>query len=138
MHELNLSPDIARWVVQALARWWGTVAIAVGMLIILGGEERWSSPSFAAALLVPGAPASWGLVVATFGALTLVGSFTPRLKVTAAGLFGVAVWCLFFAGAMLKTALDNPGAASTGAAVYTGVAVTTLVLCAAYWRSRDA
>ena len=135
-HELRLSPTVAQWVVQALTRLLATFAIIQGAFIIMGGPERWRAPSFAAAMTVPGAPASWGWALAALGALTLAGTFTAHMRVTAVSAIGIGAWCLFFAISFTITALRDPSAATTGVWAYGTFAVAGSTLGVAYYQSR--
>jgi hypothetical protein len=136
MHERRLPPDLSQWVVQALSRLLATYAIFQGATIILGGPERWQGQAFITALTFPGAPASWGFALLTFGSLALAGTFTPRMRLTACALFLVGVWSLFFTITLAKTALEVPTAATTGVFVYGHMTVTACVLAVTYGRSR--
>lgn len=135
MPQDKLNPKLTQWVVQALARLALTFSILLGVLIVIGGRIRWSGPSFTEALTYPGAPSSWGWVAVAIGATGLLGSITGRIRVVAAGLFFLAVWCLFFAYSFTQTAITIPEAATTGPAVYFYATVNCAVLAVAHWQS---
>jgi hypothetical protein len=136
MPELRLDARLAQWVVQALTRLLATYAILQGVFIVLGGRERWTGRSLATALLLPGAPASWGVVLAFFGVLCLLGTFTTRMTLTAAGAFGIGAWSIFFAASQLITFFQAPNVPTTGIFTYSHLAVSACVLAWLYWKSR--
>lgn len=135
----NLNPQVARWMLQAITRLIGTYAIVQGIVILIGGRERWYSKSFAVALTVPGAPATWGVVLMACGFLALLGTFVRiRLagpKVVLVGTMGIAAWCLFFAGSLALTALHDPHASTTGISTYLLFAILSAILAVAYLHS---
>lgn len=130
-----LHPHVAQWTIQALVRGAGTLATIMGLNIIIGGAERWSSRSYATALQVPGAPASWGVVLAVFGLLAISATFAGRAKLVAISMYLLAAWALFFSLAFGKTALEDAHASSGGFWAYLGIAFGSIVLGAAYWQS---
>lgn len=133
--ERRLRAGEAQWAIQAMARGILTVGVILGALIILGGESRWSSPSFREALTYPYAPESWGWVLGVASLVGLVGSVIGRLKYVTGALFIIAVWSFFFAFSFWKTALDIPTAGTTGIPVYLGLAVACILLGIVHWRS---
>ena len=64
----------ASLVVRAIATW----AIFQGLMLIIGGEARWTSPVYDVADLMPGAPLTWGIIVLVGGIIILCGSLTDR------------------------------------------------------------
>ena len=136
--ERLLRPDMSQWVVQALARWLCTYAVVQGVFVIAGGRKRWSGPSFETALMVPGAPASWGWAFLIVGLFGLCASLRARLRGTAVSLFGITIWFCFFAISLAKTAFDNPNAATTGVITYGALAVVSAVLGAIHYTSIQA
>lgn len=136
MPERRLQPDLAQWVVQSLARLLATFAILQGGAIIVGGTDRWRGPSFAVALTVPGAPATWGWALAIFGALALYGTFHPRHRLTGWALAAIGAWCMFFAGSFVIVLTQLEHAPTTGIFTYGFMAVFACILSVAYSRSR--
>lgn len=136
MPERRLDPHLSQWIIQSLSRWLATYAIIQGAFIVLGGPARWQGPSFATALLVPGAPASWGVVLCILGVAALAGTFTAHYRTTAAAVFCIGAWAFFFAISVAKTAMGDPNAATTGIFVYGHQAVTAVALAIVYWRVR--
>lgn len=133
--ERELDQWAAQWAVQAMARWTLTVAIGLGVLIVLGGDARFSEPSYAAALRYPYAPESWGVILLLIGTAGLVTSLWGWLRPTAVALFLVAAWCLFFGFSFASTAADNPHAGTTGAPIYGFALVTSILLAVVHWKS---
>jgi hypothetical protein len=136
MPERRLQPHLAQWIVQSLTRLLATYAILQGFAIVLGGTERWQSPALATALSFPGAPASWGLILGVLGAVTLAATFRPYLRVVAWCVFGISVWCMFFAGSLFWALLKLPNTATTGVGTYTFMALAAALLAVAYKRSQ--
>lgn len=116
--ELTINPRLAQFAVQLAGRVLSWFAILQGSFIIFGGLDRWSSPSFAAALLLPGSPPSWGIILVILGLSALVGSHMARLRPVIFGMFGGAAWCAFFAMAFGVTAMQNSLASTTGVWAY--------------------
>jgi hypothetical protein len=118
---------------------WGVV---LGTLTILGGGPRWRSPVFETALLLPGAPESWGVILATAGALLLVGwgvrhSGRPVGDyLVAAGYLGGFLWTGFFGFALGVVALHNPEVAMTASVTYWALSAICGLLLIYGWRWR--
>lgn len=119
---------------QALGRLAASMAIVMGLVIVVGGEGRWIGPSYKAALAVPGAPESWGMALGAVGLLTLAGSLLGSLGATRLGLYGIAVWALFFAISVAKAAYYDPHAGTTGIIAYFYIAIQLVVLAVAHKR----
>lgn len=135
MPERRLDPRESQWAVQATARGILSIGLVLGVLIVVGGDVRWSSPSYETALTYPYAPESWGYVLGSSSLVGLLGSLSGRLRVVAVGLFMVAVWCLFFAISFIQTASERSDAATTGIPMYVGVAIGSLLVGVVHWRS---
>lgn len=133
--ERRLRAREAQWVVLAMARGLLTIGTILGVLIIIGGRARWASPSYEVALTYPYAPASWGYAIGVMSVLGLLGSLTGRLRLVSIALFVFAVWSIFFGISFIQTAATNPNAATTGIPVYLGMAVGSLLVGIAHWRS---
>lgn len=133
--ERKLDIALSQWTVQALSRLALTFALFAGALILAGGEERFGSRSYADALTYPGAPDSWGWVSFAIGIFGLSTSLWGRLRMTWWALMGLAVWSGFFGLSFATTAMDDPRASTTGAAVYFYLAVNSVVLGVAHRRS---
>lgn len=137
MTERKLRPRESQWVVQTLARGILTIGLLLGALIIVGGKQRWSSPSYETALQYPYAPESWGWVLGTASLAGVLASLVGRLRFVSASLFVIAVWAIFFAWSFLDTATENPLAATTGIPIYAGLAVACALVGQVHWRSAD-
>jgi len=135
--ERKLDQWTAQWSVQALARWTLTIALVLGVLIIVGGAERWQSPSYAAALRFPLAPQSWGVVLGCAGLIGLISSLFGRLRATAICLAVVTIWCLFFGFSLLSAALTYRAAGTTGVPIYAFAAVVSGLLAVVHWKSAE-
>lgn len=131
--ELNIAPRYAQWAIQGFARLIATWAILQGGLITAGGAKRWSSPAYAVAILVPGAPATWGVSLLVIGALILAGTFTVCLRLTAVALYLLSVWAAGMTTASVA-AWSRDERASTGFN-YPLLGVIAAVLAVIYWRS---
>lgn len=132
--ERKLDLSTAQWTIQALGRLALTFAMVVGVLIIIGGDERFGGRSYANALTYPGAPESWGWAVLIIGALGMLFSLVGRPHQVWYCLFLLSVWSGFFAFSFATTAFLDPKSSTTGAAVYTYVALSTLILGVAHRR----
>lgn len=132
----KLDPGVCQWVVQALTRLMATYSVAQGILILIGGRPRWAGPGYVTALMLPGAPASWGITLLLVGALTIIGTFRVLMTTVTVGCYSTAVWCFFFGMAGFKTAVDNPQAGTTGIPTYGVLGVTSAVLGVVYMQSR--
>ena len=133
--ERKLNVREAQWAVQAMARGLMTIGLWLGVAIVVGGANRWTSASYEAALAYPYAPASWGWVIGLASLVGLVASLRGRLKLVSSALFVMAVWALFFAWSFIETAIGNPYAATTGIPIYLGLAVACLLIGLVHRRS---
>jgi hypothetical protein len=123
--------------VQALTRLLATFGVLQGLGIILGGPGRWGSPSLRVAMMVPYAPASWGVAIAILGVLAIAGTFLARHRLTSLAMFGMSAWCLFFAIGLLVTVLREPKVSTTGVPTYFALAIVCCCLSVAYAQSRS-
>lgn len=136
--ERKLHPAIAQWTTQALGRLALTFGVLVGLMILVGGEQRFGGRSYATALTYPGAPESWGWIALLVGLFGIVSSIGGHLRFVWWALMILAVWAGFFAISFAQTAYLDPHASTTGVAVYGYVAVSSLVLAVAHRDSRRA
>lgn len=93
-------------------------ALVQGMLIILGGEDRFSSPGYRVALGVPGAPTIWGVVIMLSGAVLIAGKAMHRNRVASVGAAFCSVWSFLFAVAFYRSAVLSESANLTAIATY--------------------
>lgn len=134
--ELRIDARLAQWAVQAGCQTLATFAAAQGLNILLSPRARWGGPSFSTALSLPGAPPSWGVVIAIAGFLMLVGSFAGRMRPVIIGSWIAAGWCVFFAFSFAKAALDIETAGTTGFFAYAAFAVLFTGMASIYSTSR--
>lgn len=96
----------------------GGYGLVQGVIICLSSPARWADPSFSTLRTMPGAPYTWGVSVALFGAIVLVGSLTRMWWVKAAGMVLLSSWCLVFGARSLSAIILDPTASTTGPATY--------------------
>lgn len=118
--------------VGAAIRGVGVFGIVFGFVVVLGGDQRMSSPAFmfvrATADLVDCSPSQlWGISVAVAGLLVLVH------RTQLLGLYLVALWCLLFGMAAFISAVQHPDASVTGPMIYGFVAVMISGLIGVRW-----
>lgn len=106
-HENKLNPVLARWVTNLLAQLLSVYAIVQGVFAIVGDPERWSASTFEILLRVPGSPATWGVVIASAGVLSLAGTIFGKLRLVTIGMFISSVWSTFFAIGFLAAILTD-------------------------------
>lgn len=129
-----MRPYLATWPASPLAvatvRTYGAGALLYGLTIILQGPERWTGPQFAIATAL--APSwAWGAIVACFGALILLGSWSAAFGLRNVGLYGVAVWLLFLAGTIVVAGAEQPRVSVSGAVLYAAVAFALVIVARA-------
>jgi hypothetical protein len=95
-----------------------SLAAAYGLITMLGGAARWSSPAYEVALQVPGAPESWGAVLLGSALMGAVGFATRALPVVMIGFAGCAAWAGCFAFCIAIVAARNPGVGWGGVAIW--------------------
>jgi len=134
--ELVINARLAQYVVQTIGRIISIFAVLQGLSIILGGKVRWSAEAFATALLLPGAPPSWGWLLSIFGLIAIAGTFARRGNMVAFGLFGCAAWSLFFAASFVVTAIQNERSALTGIWAYLLLSIISVLVGVTYRESR--
>lgn len=96
------------------------LATGLGVVVLFGGENRFSAPGFAGARalvsFVPVKPyVAWGLIFLAYG-LALLAALGKRAAVHVLR-FGMMLY-IFFAIGLLKSVLDSPITAATGVVVY--------------------
>jgi len=130
--ELVIDPRIAQWTVQTLARLLATYAVCNGAHIIISGRTRFTGPSYETAMLVPGAPASWGVVLIIAGLLALFGSLTLRPRIACVGLWIGGLWSMFFTITFFASYLSHRAGNPTGMWVYGLLCCLYYIASAAY------
>ena len=94
----------------------------------IGGHERFSAPSFAVLKEFPGAPYSWGIVIAAAGILLLAASLGRHWRLKAAALVAISVWSSMFASGAWAAMAVVPTAGTTGGPIYLLVAFWSVLL----------
>lgn len=95
---------------------------AVGLLILGGGEERFSNPSFMTARQV--APYwGWGVAMVVSGALASTGAVAHFMWLSRVGHSLSSIVYLFLVMTFVDSVLRVPNAALTGIGIYTGFAL---------------
>jgi hypothetical protein len=116
-----------RFAVHAVVTILGVGAVAVGVLLILGGPAQFASPSLVIARAVPYSPYSWGAVLASSGAASMLGAAFQRPRLMRAALFGQAVWYLFLVLTLLAVAVTGHAVPVTGSIAYVQLGALSLV-----------
>lgn len=81
------------------------IAMLLGLLIALGGTERWARQSLEVAMAFPGASSVLGVTLMFFGVVTACGIFAHNAKLLVFGLWGSTVWAwLMFVFSLFKLA----------------------------------
>jgi len=137
MTDLSINPRVAQGAIQMASRLLATFAIVQGITIIIGGPHRWSGFSYAVALLVPGAPATWGVALLAAGGIALWGSIRDHLNSTALGLFAGGTWCIFFALSFATGAWLYRDANTTAMWTYGVLGILFILTGTVYHQSRE-
>lgn len=117
-----------QWITRAFIRTLGFGGLLLGLAMLFGGPERFSSPGFATARLVPGGVYSWGAAMVLAGGLVAFGVLADwQRRVVVAGLGLQAAWFLFFATSLTITTLQTTQGAVTGPFAY-GTMATLCIL----------
>jgi hypothetical protein len=116
--------------VAARASIWAFVLYAFwqGTGIVLGGEARWSGPSFTYLRETPGAPASWGWVLIGLGLLLGFASLSLSWWLKLFALAGISVWSLGFASGAQYATSTVETAGTTGGPAYLLIAVLAAIV----------
>jgi hypothetical protein len=130
--ERSLDPHVAQWVVRAVTQCFAIYAILIGLAIIIGGAPRFGGVSYTVALELPGAPASWGILIAAAGVVTLLGTLMAKPGMVGIGMIAAALWSLMLASAFAIATWKYPDASSTAMWVYLFVAAILFLLGSAH------
>lgn len=125
---MRAAADIIGWVLAVFA-------VLVGLLILLGGPERWQAAAYKTAMELPGAPATWGWIILFAGVLLTFGNLVVSRQSIIVSCGVAALWCTFFAitfGAQLFR--DPEGVGNLGPAVWGFIAIIYLLHAAAHSR----
>lgn len=135
-NDLKIDPRVGQFFVQTVCRLLATFAILQGLNITFGGRNRWAGDSFAVALMLPGAPPTWGVILTLLGVSALAGSLTGRYTPVIVGMYGASIWSGFFAITFGLSAVSNPLASTTGVWAYGTFAVLFILVAHAFKESR--
>lgn len=78
----------ARWALAGLA-------VLLGLVLIVGGPDRFGAPSMYVAREVPGEHVTWGAFMVAAGVAVVVGKVTGRWPLVEVGMFAIGLWCWF-------------------------------------------
>lgn len=107
----TVSGRFAIWVFVGYSLWQGSG-------IVMGGSGRWVGPAYTFLRKAPGAPASWGWALITFGLLLGTASLLTLWRLKLVALAGISIWSLGFSvGAQYATS-TVPTAGTTGSPAY--------------------
>ena len=131
-----LQPYVSMWAIQALSRLLATAGALLGLNVII--RPGWDdNPIYATALLLPGAPPTWGWIIFTCSIVVGLGHVLRSRTTVAFGHFLAAVWAFFFGLSILKSFFDYPTVPTGGAITYAAIALIQTLLGAAYFASRS-
>lgn len=118
-----INPDVALAFTRLTAIATLVFAAIYGLITIVGGAARWSSPAYEVALQVPGAPESWGAVLLGAAIMGLLGFAVRALPVILVGFAGCMAWSACFAVAIAAVAWRNDSVGWGGVATWGFLAV---------------
>ena len=76
--------------------------IGYGILTLVFGDELWGAGRlYDAAMVIPFAPESWGVLALVFGILMAIGEFSERKMFLSVGCAMMGIWCYTFAALFL-------------------------------------
>lgn len=107
-------------------------AILQGILIIVGGPDRFAALGYSAAMQLPGAPESWGVAILLAGVTAFWGVKTRTYRLGGLGMLLAALWSLMFAIAFCISATRYPEANLTAIAAYGKDAILFTLMASAY------
>ncbi|MGW4718246.1 hypothetical protein [Nocardia sp. NPDC004260] len=119
----DMNPNVALTFTRFVAIVLLLFAAVYGVITIVGGAGRWSSPAYEVALQVPGAPESWGAALLGCSVMGLLGFATRILPVVAVGFGGCAAWSTAFAFSIGVVAARNDGVGWGGVATWGSIAL---------------
>lgn len=134
--ELTIDPHVAQWAIRVITRIFAIYAVVVGCAIVVGGAPRFAGVSYRVALSIPGAPATWGVVIAVAGLVALTGSLVGKPTLTGVGMAAAAIWSLLFASAFALTAWQYPEANTTAVWIYLSMSFVLFLLAAVHLAMR--
>lgn len=132
----NLDPIVSAWVTRSFCRLLSVFSILQGFFIFIEGQERWSEPSYRAALLVPGSPDSWGYVILAAGVVSLTGSILGKNLLITIGSYLASAWCGLFGIFFLAGVILYKIPATTSVASYLTLSILFAMIGVVYRDSK--
>lgn len=119
-----------------LCMWFhGIAALIVGVLIIIGGVERWGASTYLYLVQVPGAPEIWGVFILLIGVVIIAGAVRTEVygkcMLNVYGLTAMMIWLMLFASGIVMAAVVT-SASPVGAVWLVLTAFNAMVLAANY------
>lgn len=123
------------------------LALSMGIFTVIGHEQRWAAPAYKMALMVPGAPESWGWALIALSVFTVYGYYNSHRNVgfgvdaarpgfwfLVAGFFLMGMWWLFFGITFFVQFIDNSAVSINGALVEFMLTLMCIQKSMLYWR----
>lgn len=126
------------WLSTTITYGLGLGGLLQAILILIGGDPRWSGPSYVTLREIPGAPPSVAAGFALCGLLICGGMLHGRFWVKAVGLFLLAGGYVTFLTAGWVAWAMLPTAGSTGPATYLQLALIVTLMIFVRADSREA
>lgn len=134
--EYDLSPVVTMWAVQALSRILATTGVLLGLNVII--RPAWTDGGiYSTALMLPGAPPTWGWIILACSLVIACGQIMRSMRCVAIGHASASIWATFFGLSILKSFFDYPSVPTGGFVTYAAIALTHLIVGAAYFTSRE-
>lgn len=138
VNEIFIPPRLAQWAVIQGSRLLTLFAILQGAAIVLTDAQRWSAPAYENAMLVPGAPPTWGWVLLGASIVALYGGLAHLYRFISTGFYVCGIWCIFFAVLFGKAFFENNNTSAMGLLVYGFLALMYVGLGEVYRNTRKA
>lgn len=133
---MSITPVVAREAITQMTWLLTAWAIIQGALTIAAGPERWSQPQYAAAMSVPAAPTSWGILLAGAGIIMGIALIGRHRALLATATIIAGFWNGALALFTLTAYLEHPGVPLTSAANWSCLGIAYLIVAMA-WADRD-
>ena len=137
-NEIYIPPRLAQWAVIQGSRVLTLFAVLQGAAIIVTDAERWSAPAYENALLVPGAPPTWGGLMLVAGTVAMYGGLAQLYRFISTGFYLCGIWCIFFAVLFGKAFFENEDTSAMGLLVYSFLTLMYVGLGEVYRNTRKA
>lgn len=109
---------VLRATLDLLAGLLGGFAILYGLLLILSGDERWGTETYATALRLWAAPESWGVAFVLSGGLLMYGNFYRRRATLLVGTALGAITTAMLGAALFVEYLGKEQVGADGALIF--------------------